>query len=178
MHPEKRLMILIILFGGAAVLGSYALGSLTHPNADQILWGGVPQSIRPFYTAGMFLAAAGFFAFTYFILFRLNPQDTQVTSRFGFGLFNAIYAAILIPSALWLPLTFLAVERSSLALLWLVRIVLVVVGAASVGLFIALLKVTPRQPLWAHRIALAGSVAFCIQTVILDAILWGAFFRL
>ena len=178
MHAKKQWLIIINLIGGIAVLGSYAYGILTHPNAGQILWGGVPQSIRPFYTVGMFLAAAGYFAFSYFILFRLNPQNTQVTSRFGFGLFNALYVAILIPSALWMPLTFLAVERSSLSLLWTVRMVLVVVAIASLGLFAALLKVQPRQPLWAHRIALVGSVGFCAQTAILDAILWVAFFHL
>ena len=178
MHTKKRLMILINLIGGIAVLGSYAIGILTHADAGQILWGGVPQSIRPFYTAGMFLAATGYFAFTYFILFRLDPNETQVSSRFGFGLFNALYMAILFPSALWMPLTFRAVEKSSLVLLWMVRLVLVVVGAASVSLFVALLKIKPRQPVWAHRIALVGSLAFCLQTAILDAILWGAFYRL
>jgi hypothetical protein len=178
MHPQKWLMVVINIVGGIAVLGSYALGILTHPNAGQILWAGVPQSIRPFYTAGMLLAALGYFAFTYFILFRLDPQATRVTHRFGFGLFNTLYALILFPSALWMPLTFLAVERSGLAIYWLVRLVLAVVGIASVGLFVALLKVTPPRPLWAQRLALVGSAAFLIQTAILDAIVWGAFFRL
>jgi hypothetical protein len=178
MHAKKRLMILINLIGGIAVLGSYAIGIITHTDAGQTLWGGVPQSIRPFYTAGIFLAATGYFAFTYFILFRLDPNETQVSNRFGFGLFNALYLAILFPSALWMPLTFQAIERSSLELLWLVRLVLIVVGTASVSLFVAVLKVTPRQPLWAHRIALVGSVVFCFQTAILDAILWSAFFWL
>ena len=125
MRAEKWLMVFINLTGGAAVLGSYAHGLLTHPGAGEVLWGGVPQSVRPFYTAGMFLAAAGYFAFTYFILFRLDPRDTRVYGRFGFNVFNALYAAILIPSALWMPLTFLAVEQSSLWLLWIVRVVLV-----------------------------------------------------
>ena len=171
-------MVIINIIGGIVVLGSYVLGILTNPNAGQVLWGGIPQSIRPFYTAGMFLAATGYFAFTYFLLFRLNPQDTHVTSRLGFGLFNILYALILFPSALWMPLTFLAIEQSSLLLVWVVRLVLVVVGAASICLFIALLKVIPRKPLWAYRIAMAGVVAFCVQTAILDAIIWGAFFRL
>ena len=170
---KKWLMIFINLIGGIAVLGSYAHGVLTHPGAGDILWGGVPQGIRPFYTAGMLLAATGYFAFTYFVLFRLDPNDTQVAGRFGFGLFNALYAAILIPSALWMPLTFLAAERSSLALLWIVRVVLAAVGVASLGLFFALMNVKPRYPLWAHRMAVVGSVGFCIQTVLLDAILWG-----
>lgn len=178
MHAKKWLMLFINLVGGSAVLGSYVYGVLTHPGAGELLWGGVPQSFRPFYTAGMFLAATGYFAFTYFILFRLNPKDTQVASRFGFGVFNSLYAAILIPSALWMPLTFLAVEQSSLVLLWMVRVVLVVVGVASLGLLFALMKVKPRRPLWAYRMAVIGSVGFCIQTVLLDAIVWGVFFRL
>ena len=54
---------------------------------------------------------------------------------------------------------------------------LVVVGAASAGLFAALVKIKPRQPSWAYWIALIGSLAFFIQTAILDAIVWGTFFR-
>jgi hypothetical protein len=178
MDANKRWLIAIILIGGVAVLGSYVGGIQARPDAGKILWGGVPDKIRPFYTVNMFLAAAGYFLFTFFILFRLDPIETKVTSRFGFGVFHGIYAAILIPSALWLPLTFFAVEQSSQALLWMVRIVLGVVGAASLGLFISLLKVKPSHPGWAYRLAIPGSIFFCIQTVILDAIIWGAFFRL
>jgi hypothetical protein len=177
MHPKKWLMLFINIFGGTAVIGSYIQGILAHPRAAETLWGGVPQSIRPFYTAGMFLAATGYFAFTYFILFRLDPRQARIFQRFGFGVFNALYAAILLPSALWMPLTFLAVEQYSLGLLWAVRLVLATVGLASLGLLFSLLKVEPRQPLWAHRLAITGSAAFCIQTVLLDAIVWVAFFQ-
>lgn len=176
MYAKKWPLMLIILIGGVSVLGSYVFGSLNHPDAAQILWGGVPESIRSLYTVNMFLAAAGYFLFTFFILFRLHPVETKVTDRWGFGVFNVLYAAILIPSALWLPLTFWAVERSSLVLLWGARLVLGVVGAGSLGLFFALLKVKPHQPGWDYRLALVGSVFFCIQTVILDAIIWVAFF--
>ena len=177
MHAKKWLMIVINVIGGFAVLGSYIYGILSHPEAGRMLWGGVPQMIRPFYTVGMLLAATGYFAFTYFILFRLDPVQTRVANRFGFGVFNVLYATILIPSALWMPLTFLAVENSSLALLWTVRIVLAVVGLASLGLLLALLTVKPPQPLWAHKLAVTGCVFFCIQTVLLDAIVWGSLFR-
>jgi hypothetical protein len=178
MHPKKWLMLFINIFGGTAVLGSYVQGILAHSGAAETLWGGVPLSIRPFYTAGMLLAAAGYFAFTYFILFRLDPMQARIFQKFGFGEFNALYAAILLPSALWMPLTFLAVEQSSLTLLWAVRLVLAAVGLASLGLLFSLLKVEPRQPVWAHRLAIIGSVAFCIQTVILDAIVWVANFSI
>lgn len=177
MPAMKRWMIIVSLVGGVAVLGSYVLGTLVQPNASQILWGGVPQSIQPFYTVSMLLATAGYFAFSYFIIFRLTPQETQVSGRFGYGLFIALYTAILFPSAIWMPLTYLAIEQSSPTLAWAVRIVLWVVAAASLGLLGALLKVKPNHPLWAHRIALAGSLVFCFQTVVLDALVWCGLFQ-
>jgi hypothetical protein len=100
MDKKKQLLISIILVGGIAVLLSYVLGPLTRPGAAGLLWGGVPQGMHPFYTAGMFLGASGYFAFTYFLLFQLAPDTARVAGRFGFGLFNALYAAILLPSAL------------------------------------------------------------------------------
>jgi hypothetical protein len=178
MSKQKWPTILINLIGGTVVLGSYAIGLSTHPAATQVLWGGVPGSIRPLYTASMALAASGYFAFTYFILFRLDVDATQVAGRFGFWVFNALYAAILLPSALWMPLTFWAIGQPSPIAFWSVRAALAVVGLASLGLFAALLKVSARQPLWAHRLALIGCAAFCLQTALLDAVLWSAFFQM
>jgi hypothetical protein len=174
---SKKLLVTIILVGGVAVLGSYGLGILANPKAGSMLWSGVPQSIRPYYTVNMFLAASGYFAFTYFILFRLEPADTQTTHRYRYGLFNLLYSGILIPSALWLPLTVLAVEQSSIILSWVVRIALITVGLASLGLLFAILKVKTPQSFWARRLAVIGCVLFCLQTVVLDALVWGAFFR-
>ena len=75
-----------------------------------------------------------------------------------------------------MPLTLFALEGSSLGFVWAVRIVLAIVGLASVALLFALLKVEPRLPRWAHRLAVVGCVGFCLQTAILDAIVWVAFF--
>ena len=176
MHPKKWLLLTINLLGGAAVLGSYAYGMRTHPNATNVLWGGVPASIQPFYTVGMFLAAAGYFAFMYFILFRLNPDKTSVWRRSAFGSFNILFTAILMPSALWMPLTFAAVEATNVVLLWVVRLVLAAVGIASLGLLAALLNPEPRQPPWAYWLAVIGCAAFCLQTAVLDMIIWSAYF--
>ncbi len=176
MHPKKWLLLIINLLGGAAVLGSYAYGIRTHPNAMVTLWGGVPASIRPFYTAGMVLAAAGYFAFIHFVLFRLNPRTTRIANRLGFGTFNALFAAILVPSALWMPLTFAATEAASVVLLWAVRLVLVAVGIASLSLLAALLNLKARQPSWAYWLGVTGCVAFCVQTAVLDMIVWSAYF--
>ena len=176
MNRDKWLMLLINLLGGAAVLGSYVWGFRTYPGASDTLWGGVPENIRPYVTANMLLAAAGYFAFIYFTLFRLDATHSRVFGRFGFGLFNLLYAVILIPSALWMPVSIQAIEQGSHAYAWLARLVLAVVALASLGLLFALLKVQPAQPRWTQRLAVIGSIPFCIQTVLLDAILWGALF--
>ncbi len=178
MHPQKRLLIFIILIGGFAVVGSYVLGVLAGSDMVRELWGGVPEGIQSIISINMFLGAAGFFLFTYFIVFRVDPAAVRIADRYGYGLFNLIYAAILFPSALWLPLTFLAVDQASVFLSWVVRLDLAVVGAASIGLIAALLKITPREPVWAHRLALVGTIPFTIQTVILDALIWGLYFRI
>jgi hypothetical protein len=178
MHPKKRLMLLIVLFGGGAVITSYVFGALIYPDSSEILWGGVPQNLRPFITVNMFLGATGFFAFTYFILFHQDPKNTRIYNRFGFGVFIVFYLAILIPSALWMPLVYLTLEKAASVFLLAVKIDLIVVGLASVALFFSLLSVEPRQPTWAYWMAAIGSVFFCIQTVLLDAIIWGVFFKL
>jgi hypothetical protein len=177
MHPSKKSLILINVIAGLAVLGSYIWGFLTYPNAGEILWGGVPIKLRLLYTISMFLAAGGYFAFSLYIL-SLNPNKTKNRKRPGYRIFNTLFLGILIPSALWLPLTMLAVEHTSQPLVWLVRLDLVLVAIASLGLLITLLKVQPRKIIWLHYLAVLGCVLFCFQTVTLDAIVWAVNFHL
>lgn len=118
MNSTKRITLLINVLGGCAVLFSYAHGLSSNPMTRGDVWGGVPDALRPLYTINMFLAAAGYFAFSYFVFFRLDPEHTRIGKRFGFGAFNVLYALILIPSALWLPLTFAMLETTSTALWW------------------------------------------------------------
>lgn len=170
MTSQKRTMALLNVFGGVAVLGSYAYCISTYGGQVGDFWGGVPDSLRPVYTTNMFLAAAGYFAFGFYLWFRLGP------GRPGLNVFNALYALILIPSALWMPLTFAMLEAPSDALWWAIRGVLAVVAIGSLGLLAGLVAVRPSVPSWAYRLAVAGSAAFCFQTAVLDAIVWPAYF--
>ena len=177
-NREKLVLIWINLLGGAAVLGSYVYELWNHPSVGAGLWGRVPLRLQPAYTGSMLAAAVGYFLFTFFILFRLAPRPTQVS------LFSALYVLILAPSALWMPLTVRMLEQPS-PLLWVViRMVLALVGLGSVGLLAALMRSTaslavairsqPRP--WAYGLAIVGCLAFCVQTVLLDAIVWTAYF--
>lgn len=177
MHPKKSLL-LMILVGGVAVLASYYFGLRSVAGNSSYLWGGIPAVVRPYFTVTMLLGAAGFLAFTSMILFRLDAEQTRLFSRFGYGAFHLIYALILIPSALWLPLTLLAFAQASPLILWSARLVLILVAAASLAMLGAMITLVPRKKTWHRRLPMIGNVFFCIQTVLLDAVVWGIFIRL
>lgn len=177
MDDAKRSMLWINILGGVAVLGSYAYGLLSHPLTSDGIWGGVPEWLKPYYTVSMLSAAVGYFLFTYFIFFRLDPRTTRIAGRFDYRAFNGMYALILAPSALWMPLTFAMLDAPS-APLWLaIRVVLGLVGIGSLGLIAALWLVDVRRGL-AFWLAVLGSVAFAVQTALLDALVWPAYFPL
>ncbi|HOT44621.1 MAG TPA: hypothetical protein PLM53_09160 [Spirochaetota bacterium] len=176
MHPHKLYLLLINLVGGAAVLASYVIGIMNHPETRGALWGEVPRAIMPVYTISMFTAAAGYLAFTYFIMFRLNPDGATIAGHFSYGLFPWLYALVLVPSALWMPLTFVMLGNPS-RICWIgIRAVLGITGIASLLLLGALITVQPAAPVWAHRLAVIGCAAFCVQTALLDALVWTAYF--
>ena len=159
--------------GGIAVLGSYVLG-LGRPDAGAV-WGGVPDALRPVYTVSMFLAAFGYFPMTAYALLRLAKPEVRIGSR-GFGVVNLCYALILGPSALWMPLTFAMLDAPSTATWLAVRGVLFLAAAGSLGVLAALFAAEPRDRGGFWKLAVAGAVLFCNQTVLLDALIWPAYF--
>jgi len=58
-----------------------------------------------------------------------------------------------------------------------VRIVLFIVGLAALALTTALLTLQPRILDISYWLAVAGSAFFCIQTLIMDAFIWAAYFK-
>lgn len=161
------------LVGGTAVLLSYVFGALNAPATGSV-WGDVPASIQPIYTANMFVAATGYFLFSHYIYRRMDPAATRLFGRFSYAGFNWIYAAILIPSALWLPLTNAMVESPG-PLLWsLVCACLYTVAIGTVFLIFALIGAAPKDR--GRTWAIIGAVGFAVQTVLLDAIIWPAYF--
>ena len=164
--------------GGLCVLGSYAVGLALHPESRGAVWGDLPASLQPLYTLCMLLAAAGYFLFTHYVCFALDTARVRVFGRFGFGAFTALYALILLPSALWMPLTFRFIEEGGLPLWIAIRGVLLLVGLASLALIAAIASAEPRAGSWPRRTALLGAGLFSLQTALLDALVWPAYFPL
>jgi hypothetical protein len=173
---EKLILLLINVGGGIAVIVSYIFG-LRGASGTDALWGGVPEAIRPVYAASMVLSALGYFAFLNLLLLRVDPKTVTVGSRFGYSIFYPIFALILVPSVLWMPLTNLYLDHPSTGAWVGIRIVLFLVGLASIALAWALFTIRPGNQGKAYWAAVVGGCYFAFHTFVLDAILWAALFR-
>jgi hypothetical protein len=127
------------------------------------------------YGVTMWLAAGGYFFFSYYFLVRTDAEQVRF-GRFGFGLINALYALIMVTSALWMPLTFAYLENPTPGAWVLVRADLLLVAVGTIGLIIALFTMKPRAEGVAGVLALLGLLLFAVQTAFLDPIVWPQFF--
>jgi hypothetical protein len=167
-------LALLNFVGGVCVLSSYIYG-VAAPEAGA-LWGGVPPSLHGWYTASMLTAAVGYFPFTAFFLRSADLERGSFAGGFGYPAIAWLYALVLFPSSLWLPLTIGMLQSPSLTLWWAIRVDLFLVALGSLGLLIAAATYAPVSSRAMRLAAVVGLVFFCIQTVLLDALVWPAFF--
>ncbi len=173
----RKVFLLLNAIGGSAVLGSYAWTLLSRPIDMDGLWGGTPEGIRPFYGVFMVLAAVGYFFFTAFFLRRLRPDSCRRFGVSSWSLLGGLYGAVFVASALWMPLTAEMLQHPGEGLWLAIRVVLLVVGGASLALLVVLLTIDVDRSGWLYPAAVAGLIAFCVQTAVLDALVWPSFFR-
>ena len=172
---HKLLFVLINVVGGIAVLGSYAYGFVAYPDAVAALWGDVPEGLIGVYTGNMFLAATGYLLVFAYLLSQV-PTDTR-TGNGGllFERLNMLYGAVLFCSALWMPLSFALLDAPNQDLWWCIRAVLLTTGIAAIVIGLQVHRhAVQRGRLF--KVALAGYLFFCLQTAVLDALIWPAFF--
>ncbi len=177
MDTTQIILLLMNITGGVAVIGSYILWLQKSPGGANALWGGVSARLRPVYTVSMILSAIGYLAVFYYLLFEPAPDEVEIGGGLGFVWFIPIVVLMLFPSALWMPLSSLYVDKPSSGAWIAVRTVLFVVGLASIALAWALLTLKPNDGNVAYWIAAVGSCYFAFHTFILDALLWAALFR-
>ncbi len=163
---------IIVVLGGIWVIASYIIGAVRSPVSASELWGGVPRNIIPLYTLGMFLSAIGFLGSVYYIFFKLDASAITIWPGLDFRAFSIIYILILVPSALWMPLTIRMVENPSIGLSAAIRIVLILVAIGSLALLVSLITVKPKVLDWTYWLALVGSSFFFLHTGVLDATVW------
>jgi hypothetical protein len=171
MDPRKRAIVALQVLGGPLVLISYAYSFGRYPALVDDMWGGVPEAVRGVYTGWMFVAAAGYLLFTYVFVFRTDPGSARLLGT-GYGVLLPLYALVLIPSAAWMPLTGAMLEAPAPGLWPVVVAGLWLTLAGSLGLLAATWSKQPAWPPPWRVLAVLGAVAFCVQTVVLDGIVW------
>lgn len=174
MNAQQIGLLVLIVIGGISVLGSYVFGIRNQAGGTSLLWGGIPRAIRPVYTVSMLVAAAGYFFVIYHVLFNLEPSSVKIFEVLGYNLFFVIFALILVPSALWMPLTSVYVKSNSATLKCSIRIVLAVVGLASIAMVWALATLDPQPEGIFKYLAIYGSAYFAFHTAVLDGVFWSA----
>jgi hypothetical protein len=177
MAIPQILLLILNVFGGAAVIGSYIQGFVSHPGSANVLWGNITGPVRSLYFISMILSALGYFAFIYFILFRLDPPAVRVSNTIGFEVFFVIMAGMLLFSSLWMPFTYSYVDNPHGGTWLAIRTVLFLVGISSAALVWALLSLHSKTPALPYWLAVAGSGYFAFHTLILDAFLWPALYK-
>lgn len=176
MDPNRRRLLLLIGLGGTAVLASYVLAFAYEPAIRGALWGDLPEgAVRTLYTVNMLLAAASFFPATIVLGFKTPLESFQRETGLSFSVLLAAYAAILIPSAAWLPLTALHLQSPSTPLWWAIRLDLFAVGIGATLIGWMLIQRARRGAL-GSRLAAGFFFFFWLQTMVLDALVWPAFF--
>jgi hypothetical protein len=172
----KIIIGVIVILGGIAVVGSYIIGAVKNPDSASALWGGVSKKIIPYYVLGMFLSAIGFLSTAYYLFFKIDAASVKVLGGLDFRFFLFVYLLILIPSALWMPLTIRMVNNPSAATALGIRIVLILVAIGSFLMFISLITLVPKVLGWAFYLSVIGSAFFFLHTAVLDASLWTILF--
>lgn len=173
--PTTKIILLIInIIGGIAVIGSYVWGLKAGTGGADALWGGTPASIKPIYAISMLISALGYFAFSYFIFFRLNITDIKP----GFWIFYIIFLGILGTSTFWMPLTNIFLTSPGITLWIAIRAVLAIVGLSSCVLAGVLISLHTKETGLAYWLAVAGSAYFAFHTAVLDMIFWPILFKM
>ena len=103
---QKILLLLLNVIFGSLVLWSYYSGVTKNPDLSLKLWGGVPEILRNYIVGFMFISAIGYFFFTYNFLVNVDLKNTIFLGRFPSWSLHLVYLLILIPSSLWMDLTF------------------------------------------------------------------------
>jgi hypothetical protein len=171
MSTAKIIILIINLLGGAAVIGSYIFTLAGNAKGANAFWGGTPIGVKSVYTVSMLLSALSYFAFMYFIMFKLNLSSVNL------GLLYTAFLGILVASAFWMPLTNAYLAQVGVGLWVAIRLVLAIVGISSILLAGLLINLSTGNSGISYWLAVAGSVYFAFHTAVLDMLLWPVFFR-
>jgi hypothetical protein len=177
MSQKNMAFFLLNLVGGIAILGGYWVGLEAHSGEGDKLWGDIPESVRPMYTACMFPAAAGYLV-SFGYLVRADWDQLRFETRPAWSLLFGLHILFLSSASLWMPMTWAALDGGLSWLLWPIQGLLAVTGLSCTAIAVSYRRlIDPPRPRWA-RVSFGGLFFLIFQCLILDAIVWPRFFEI
>ena len=174
---ENRWYFLLNLVGGVAVLGGYVLCIEAHSGQNDRLWGDIPEGVRGVYTGCMFPAAIGYLlAFAYWV--RADWKALRFRTGPAFRIVMVLHAVFLVTAALWMPMTWWALDHQAQWLFWPIQGLLAVTGLTSLALPVALRALVNPPSQRFHLLAQLGLAFLVFQCLVLDALIWPRFFAI
>ena len=174
---QKITLVLINLIFGSMVLYSYYAGVTKEPDLSVKLWGGVPSILQPFIVSCMFISAIGYFFFTYNFLVNVNPDNAMFLNKFNYWYLHILYLLVLIPSMLWIDLTYKYMKSGSTFDWYVVVAVLFCVAIASIILFLFIVDTKIEDKNFIYLASVFGGSFFVFHTLFLDGLIWTVFFH-
>lgn len=150
-----------------------------YPSYSRSLWGSASDATITFFVISMFLAASGYIWFTLYLLQGNKLEDDSFCAISGLKITNLLYLVVLVCSTIWMPASILFSMGENGLIQFIVRVVLWLVGLASVGILICIYRIkigSSKSNIISHMFALLGCIVFTIHTVILDAVIWPILF--
>ena len=174
---QKVSLILLNVIFGSLILLSYYKGLNKEPELSLKLWGGVPKVLQPYIIASMFISAIGYFLFTANFLLNVDPVNVKFLGRFNYWSLHVIYLLILVPSILWIDLSFFYMRSGDTATWYYIVSVLFCVWLFSVILLLFTVDTYVDNNTWLYLPSVIGSCIFTFHTFFLDVLIWAVFFN-
>jgi|TARA_B100001142_G_scaffold219604_1_gene217798 hypothetical protein len=164
--------LLINIFGGIAVLGGYVIALINNPETRNELWGGVPENLRLWITAFMFISAFGYCFAMYYLIFDEGLSLDFFWGKFDYKLIRILLIIFLLTAALWIHTTFLYIESGSKFHWGLVQFELWLTGVSVFLIMLGIASATKVENSNLHFYSIIGLSTISFHCLILDAFLW------
>ena len=174
---QKIALIFINIIFGSLVLLSYYKGVNREPELSLKLWGGVPKVLQPYIVASMFISALGYFFFTANFLLNVNSEEVKFLGKFNYWSLCVVYLFILIPSALWIELSFSYMKSGDINTWYYTISTLYCVAIFSVILLLFTVDTYVDNNSKLYLPSVIGASLFAFHTLFLDGLIWTFFFH-
>ena len=180
-YKTKENLFKFLYFTGPLVPLSYYLSYRYFDRYVPIkkLWGNIDKGLQSIYTYSMFITTLCFLSIIFFIHTSVNADTKVFGTKFGEGGFDYYFqplALIILPSMIWMPLTYLYLIDGSFLWRYAIVATLMAVALGSCLLMYALQNTIPKEMinnrLRARNVAVNASKYVAFHLTILDAIYW------